>query len=59
MTAEVTVDVVGGPMGGAARYRDELLGYLARTGREDVDISDTASVLISRGIRLTFMAPNP
>jgi hypothetical protein len=25
-------------MGGAARFRDELLGYLGRTGREDVEI---------------------
>jgi glycosyltransferase involved in cell wall biosynthesis len=38
MTAAVIVDVAGGPMGGAARFRDELGGYLARTGREDVRI---------------------
>jgi glycosyltransferase involved in cell wall biosynthesis len=38
MTAAVTVDAAGGQTGGAARYRDELRGYLARTGREDVEI---------------------
>jgi glycosyltransferase involved in cell wall biosynthesis len=38
MTAAVTVDAAGGQLGGAARYRDELRGYLARTGREDVEI---------------------
>ena len=38
MTAAVTVDAAGGQTGGAARFRDELLGYLARTGREDVEI---------------------
>jgi hypothetical protein len=34
----VTVDVAGGPNGGAARFRDELYGYLERTGRRDVEI---------------------
>ena len=38
MTAAVIVDAAGGQMGGAARFRDELLGYLDRTGREDVEI---------------------
>ena len=38
MTAAVTVDAAGGQLGGAARYRDELRGYLARTGRDDVEI---------------------
>jgi hypothetical protein len=38
VAAAVTVDVAGGPMGGAARFRDELYRYLARTGREDVGI---------------------
>src|ERR1700691_4199784 len=33
-----TVDVAGGPMGGAARFRDEFYGYLERTGRQDVEI---------------------
>jgi hypothetical protein len=34
----VTVDVAGGPYGGAARFRDEFYGYLARTGRADVAV---------------------
>lgn len=38
MTAAVVVDAAGAQMGGAARYLDELYGYLARTGREDVEI---------------------
>lgn len=38
MTAVVTVDAAGARMGGAARYLDELRGYLDRTGREDVEI---------------------
>ena len=38
MTATVTVDAAGAQMGGAARYLDELRGYLTRTGREDVEI---------------------
>jgi len=38
VTAAVTVDAAGAQMGGAARYLDELRGYLARTGREDVEI---------------------
>jgi glycosyltransferase involved in cell wall biosynthesis len=38
VTAAVIVDVAGGPMGGAARFRDELQSYLARTRREDVRI---------------------
>jgi glycosyltransferase involved in cell wall biosynthesis len=38
VTATVTVDAAGAQMGGAARYLDELHGYLARTGREDVEI---------------------
>ncbi len=37
MTA-VSVDVAGGPMGGAARFRDELYRYLKRTGRTDVNV---------------------
>jgi hypothetical protein len=37
MTA-VTVDVAGGPMGGAARFRNEFYDYLKRTGRQDVEI---------------------
>jgi glycosyltransferase involved in cell wall biosynthesis len=38
MDATVTVDVAGGPMGGAARFRMELYNYLERTGRRDVGI---------------------
>src|ERR1700691_3497335 len=38
MTATVTVDVAGGPMGGAARYRAELYRYLARSNRQDVRV---------------------
>ena len=38
MTVSVTVDVAGGPMGGAARFRVELYTYLERTGRKDVGI---------------------
>lgn len=38
MAASVTVDVAGGPMGGAARFRVELYNYLKRTGRKDVRI---------------------
>jgi glycosyltransferase involved in cell wall biosynthesis len=38
MTAGVTVDVAGGPFGGAARFRSELYQHLARTGRRDIRI---------------------
>jgi glycosyltransferase involved in cell wall biosynthesis len=38
VTAAVIVDASGGQMGGAARYRHELLGYLTRTGRPDVQV---------------------
>jgi glycosyltransferase involved in cell wall biosynthesis len=38
VTAAVTVDVAGGPTGGAARYRAELYRYLARSGRDDVQV---------------------
>ena len=38
MGAVVTVDVAGGPMGGAARFRLELYKYLKGTGRKDVGI---------------------
>jgi hypothetical protein len=34
----VTVDVAGGPMGGAARFREELYRYLARSGRHDIRV---------------------
>ena len=38
MTAAVIVDAAGAQMGGAARYLAELRGYLARTGRGDVQV---------------------
>ena len=38
MSAVVTVDAAGGQQGGAARYLDELHGYLKRSGREDIEI---------------------
>lgn len=38
MTGPVTVDIAGAQMGGAARYTAELYGYLARTGRDDVQV---------------------
>lgn len=38
MSTSVTVDVAGGPTGGAARHRTELYRYLSRTGREDVQV---------------------
>jgi glycosyltransferase involved in cell wall biosynthesis len=38
VTAAVTVDAAGAQMGGAARYLEELCGYLERSGREDVEI---------------------
>jgi hypothetical protein len=41
MDATVTVDVAGGPMGGAARFRVELYNYLERTGRRDVGVIGT------------------
>jgi glycosyltransferase involved in cell wall biosynthesis len=41
-TAAVTVDVAGGPMGGAARFKAELDRYLQRTGRDDVRVIGAA-----------------
>jgi hypothetical protein len=38
MGAVVTVDVAGGPMGGAARFRLELYKYLKGSGRKDIGI---------------------
>jgi glycosyltransferase involved in cell wall biosynthesis len=38
VTAAVLVDAAGAQMGGAARYLAELHGYLARTGRGDVQV---------------------
>jgi hypothetical protein len=34
----VTVDVAGGPGGGAGRFRTELYDYLARSGRDDIQV---------------------
>jgi hypothetical protein len=38
VAAAVVVDVAGGPMGGAARYRAEVYRYLERTRRQDVKV---------------------
>ena len=38
MKSTVTVDVAGGQMGGAARFRSEFYDYLARTQRADVRV---------------------
>jgi glycosyltransferase involved in cell wall biosynthesis len=48
MTQAVTVDVAGGPMGGAARFRDELLRYLSRTERSDVSVVGSGQRLSPR-----------
>lgn len=41
MTAAVIVDVAGGQVGGAARFRAELYSYLRRAGREDIHVIGT------------------
>jgi Glycosyl transferases group 1 len=38
VTTAVTVDLAGGQLGGAARYRTELNGYLERRARHDVRV---------------------
>lgn len=38
MTAAVTIDVAGGPAGGAARFRTEVCEYVKRRAREDVKV---------------------
>lgn len=38
MTVPVIVDAAGGQVGGAARFRTELLRYLAQSGRHDVRV---------------------
>ena len=38
MTAAVVVDAAGGRTGVASRFRQELLSYLARTGRSNVQV---------------------
>lgn len=40
-TVTVTVDLAGGQVGGAARYRTELSGYLERHARHDVKVIGT------------------
>ncbi|HUN36316.1 MAG TPA: glycosyltransferase [Trebonia sp.] len=41
MPAAVTIDMAGGQVGGAGRYRKELRGYLERQGRQDVKVIGT------------------
>ena len=38
MTTAVTIDLAGGHLGGAARYRSELAGYLERRARQDIKV---------------------
>jgi Glycosyl transferases group 1 len=38
VTIAVTIDLAGGQLGGAARYRDELYDYLERRDRHDVKV---------------------
>ena len=38
MTCAATIDVAGGPAGGAARFRIEVCEYLSRSGREDIRV---------------------
>ena len=38
MTTAVTIDLAGGQLGGAARYRIELSGYLERRARRDIKV---------------------
>lgn len=38
MTTAVTIDIAGGKVGGAARYSTEFLGYLRRSGRDDLKV---------------------
>jgi glycosyltransferase involved in cell wall biosynthesis len=51
VTAVVVVDAAGAWMGGAARYLDELRSYLARAGREDVQVIGSA-----RGVSVAWLA---
>jgi hypothetical protein len=41
VTTAVTIDLAGGNLGGAARYRNELSGYLERRARHDVRLIGT------------------
>ncbi len=45
MTGAVLVDIAGAQMGGAARWSGELRGYLARTGRLDVQVTGADQVV--------------
>lgn len=38
MTASVTIDVAGGTMGGAARFRAEACEYVRRSARDDIKV---------------------
>jgi len=38
MTTAVTIDLAGGALGGAGRYRTELAGYLDRRARDDIKV---------------------
>lgn len=49
MTGLVTVDIAGAQMGGSARYAAELRGYLARTGRRDVQVIEPADTSTQPG----------
>jgi glycosyltransferase involved in cell wall biosynthesis len=54
----VTVDVAGGPTGGAARHRAELYHYLARTGREDVQVIGERRYIDARWlVQREFLSP--
>jgi Glycosyl transferases group 1 len=41
VTTAVTIDLAGGQLGGAARYRTELNGYLERRARHDIRVIGT------------------
>ena len=41
MTTTVTIDLAGGQLGGAARYRIELSSYLDRHARHDIKVIGT------------------
>lgn len=66
MTAAVIVDASGAQMGGAARYLDELRGYLTRTGRRDVEVVGSRRITpgwlvrreLARGVRSRRVALN-
>lgn len=51
MTIAATIDLAGGKVGGAARYRTELCAYLARRDRRDVKL-----IGASRQLSLAWLA---